>query len=101
MTLSFLKKMIFEVSTGNLMGRSVLPGCRWWLDSLSQFLVVMALMSLSLGIINLLPIPMLDGGMVVLNLIELMLGRPVPEGAQVLISGRCGVDWWFVSLRNL
>ena len=27
---------------------------------------------------------MLDGGMVVLNLIELILGRPVPEGAQVL-----------------
>ena len=40
---------------------------------------------------------MLDGGMVVLNLIELMLGRPVSEGRSLRISGRCGVDWWFVS----
>ena len=87
MTLSFLKKMIFgEVSTGNLMGPIGIAKVAGEVvqTSLSQFLVVMALMSLSLGIINLLPIPMLDGGMVVLNLIELMLGRPVPEGAQVL-----------------
>ena len=87
MTLSFLKKMILgEVSTGNLMGPIGIAKVAGEVvqTSLSQFLVVMALMSLSLGIINLLPIPMLDGGMVVLNLIELMLGRPIPEGAQVV-----------------
>ena len=86
MTLSFLKKMIFgEVSTANLMGPIGIAKVAGEVvqTSFSQFLVVMALMSLSLGIINLLPIPMLDGGMVVLNLIELILGKPVPEGAQV------------------
>ena len=29
------------------------------------------------------PIPMLDGGMVVLNLIELIWGKPIPEKIQV------------------
>ena len=87
MTLSFLKKMVFgEVSTGNLMGPIGIAKVAGEVvqTSFNQFLVVMALMSLSLGIINLLPIPMLDGGMVVLNLIEMILGKPLPETAQVL-----------------
>ena len=86
MTLSFLKKMIFgELSTGNLMGPIGIAKVAGEVvqTSLTQFLTVLALMSLSLGIINLMPIPMLDGGMVVLNLIELILGKPVPEKIQV------------------
>ena len=87
MTMSFFKKMIFgELSTGNLMGPIGIAKVAGEVvqTSMIQFLTVLALMSLSLGIINLLPIPMLDGGMVLLNLIELIAGRPIPENVQVI-----------------
>jgi len=40
-------------------------------------------MSLSLGIINLLPIPILDGGHLLYYLIELVKGSPVSERAMI------------------
>ena len=36
-----------------------------------------AVISINLGILNLLPIPVLDGGFIVLLLIELVIGRPL------------------------
>jgi len=48
------------------------------------FLSFMALMSVSLGILNLLPIPMLDGGHLLYYLIEAIRGRPVSEQVQLL-----------------
>lgn len=45
------------------------------------FLQFLALVSLSLAIINLLPIPMLDGGHLLYYLIELVRGRPLGERA--------------------
>ena len=47
------------------------------------FFSFMALMSVSLGVLNLLPIPMLDGGHLVYYLIELIRGRPVSEQVQM------------------
>lgn len=41
-----------------------------------------AMLSVSLGLINLFPIPMLDGGHVLFNLIEWIWGRPLPERVQ-------------------
>jgi regulator of sigma E protease len=41
-----------------------------------------ALLSINLGLINLFPIPMLDGGHLVFYAFEAMLGRPVPEQIQ-------------------
>jgi len=49
----------------------------------SSFLFFMGLISLSLGILNLLPIPILDGGHIVWYLIEWAKGSPVPERIQV------------------
>ena len=46
------------------------------------FLGFLALISINLGIINLLPVPVLDGGHLVYYLIELFTGRPVPEKIQ-------------------
>ena len=46
---------------------------------LAWFLSFLAVISLSLGILNLLPIPILDGGHVVYYLIELFKGSPVSE----------------------
>ena len=47
------------------------------------FLSTLALISISLGVLNLLPIPILDGGQVVYQLAELVKGRPVSERAQL------------------
>ena len=51
---------------------------------------VLALLSVSLGILNLLPIPLLDGGHVLYCLAEIVVRRPVSERVQVL-SGQVGV----------
>jgi regulator of sigma E protease len=48
------------------------------------FLTMLALISISLGVLNLLPIPILDGGQVVYQLAELVKGGPVSERAQLL-----------------
>ncbi|MFE1719634.1 RIP metalloprotease RseP, partial [Acinetobacter baumannii] len=47
------------------------------------FISFMALMSVSLGILNLLPIPMLDGGHLVYYIIEAIRGKPVSEQIQM------------------
>ncbi len=51
---------------------------------LASFLSFLAVVSLSLGIINLLPIPLLDGGQVVYQLAEAIKGKPLSERAQIL-----------------
>ncbi|MFB2537738.1 MULTISPECIES: RIP metalloprotease RseP [unclassified Acinetobacter] len=47
------------------------------------FFGFMALMSVSLGVLNLLPIPMLDGGHLLYYLVEAVRGRPVSEQIQI------------------
>ena len=49
---------------------------------LVYFLGFLALISINLGIINLLPLPVLDGGHLLYYLIELLTGKPVPEKVQ-------------------
>ena len=46
------------------------------------FLSIMAYISISLGLINLFPIPMLDGGHLMFYLIEKILGRPLSQNIQ-------------------
>ena len=46
------------------------------------FLSIMAYISISLGLINLFPIPMLDGGHLMFYLIEKVLGRPLSQKVQ-------------------
>ena len=50
----------------------------------TTWLSFLALLSISLGAINLLPIPVLDGGHIVLHSLEGLLGRPVPEQIQIM-----------------
>ena len=88
MTLAMMKKMIVgSVSAENLVGPvgivkiagdSARVG--WYF-----FLNIMALMSVSLGVLNLLPIPMLDGGHVVFTSIEMLRGKPIPERLQMAV----------------
>ena len=49
---------------------------------IESFLRFLAIVSLSLGVINLLPIPMLDGGHLLFYLIEMVKGSPVSEAVQ-------------------
>lgn len=49
---------------------------------LVYFLSFMAFISINLGIINLMPLPMLDGGHLMFYIIELISGRQVPEKFQ-------------------
>jgi regulator of sigma E protease len=56
----------------------------------ANFLSFLAGVSLSLGILNLLPIPMLDGGQIVYQLAEAAKGSPLSERAQ-LVGQQVGV----------
>lgn len=73
------------------------------------YLWLLALLSLSLGILNLLPIPILDGGHVLYYLIELVKGSPVSERAMAvgnfigmaLIAALMGLAFYNDIVNNL
>ena len=85
MTLSMLKKMIAGLlSVQNLVGPVGIAQIAGDTvkTSWQMFFGVMALMSISLGVLNLLPVPLLDGGQVVFIVIEAVKGSPVSDGLQ-------------------
>jgi regulator of sigma E protease len=49
----------------------------------SNFLGFLAIVSISLGVLNLLPVPVLDGGQIVYQLVEWLKGSPMSERAQL------------------
>tara|TARA_R110002167_G_scaffold70821_3_gene199925 strand:- start:6030 stop:7382 length:1353 start_codon:yes stop_codon:yes gene_type:complete len=53
-------------------------------SGLESFLNFLAYLSISLGILNLLPIPVLDGGHLLYFLVEAVRGRPVSERTQLV-----------------
>lgn len=52
-------------------------------SGLESYIGFLALLSVSLGVLNLLPIPVLDGGHLLYYTVELIAGKPVPERVQV------------------
>ncbi len=79
-TLTFLYKMALgEVSVRNISGPiTIAKYAGLSADAgLSKFLGFLAIVSISLGVLNLLPIPMLDGGHLFYYLIEIVKGSPV------------------------
>jgi regulator of sigma E protease len=86
-TLKSIKKMLMGlISPKNLSGpitiaKVATASAKSGLESYISFL---ALLSVSLGVLNLLPIPVLDGGHLLFYTIELLAGRPVPEKIQTL-----------------
>ncbi len=87
MILSIIKKMIFgQVSVKNLSGPISIAQIAGDTAKYSwrSFVGIIAFLSVSLGIFNLLPIPLLDGGHVLFNTAELVTGKPVPERIQIL-----------------
>lgn len=85
MTVKLLWRMLFrEASTSNLSGPISIAGYASKSASLGvvAFLTFLAVVSTGLAVINLLPIPLLDGGHLFFYLLESALGRPVPEAIQ-------------------
>ena len=54
------------------------------LQGLGAFMGLLALLSISIGILNLLPVPLLDGGHLLYYLIEFIKGSPVSAQGQIL-----------------
>ena len=50
-----------------------------------QLLYLMAVITINLGIVNLLPLPALDGGRLVFILIEMIFRRPVPQKYESIV----------------
>ncbi len=71
-----LKNLSGPLSIAEFAGDSAQAG-------VSAFLGFLVLISLSLGFLNLLPIPILDGGQIVYQCIEWLKGSPLSERAQV------------------
>ena len=55
-------------------------------QGVAEFIGLLALISISVGVLNLLPVPVLDGGQIVYQLVELVKGGPVSERAQVVFQ---------------
>jgi len=52
-----------------------------------EYAWLVAVLSLSLGVMNILPIPPLDGGKVVVEIIEALVRRPIPKKISYALSG--------------
>jgi regulator of sigma E protease len=72
-----LKNVSGPLSIANYAGISALEGG-------TAFLSFLALISISLGVLNLLPIPILDGGQIVYQLAEAVNGQPLSMRTQML-----------------
>jgi regulator of sigma E protease len=69
---SSIKNLSGPVTIADYAGKSAAMG-------FTQYLVFLALMSVSLGVLNLLPLPLLDGGHLMYYLWEVLSGKPVAQ----------------------
>lgn len=87
LTLGVLGKMVTgQVSMSNLSGPITIATVAGRSAEIGwhRFVYVLALLSVSLGVLNLLPIPILDGGHILFCLAEIAKGGPVSERTQAL-----------------
>ncbi|MGL5997245.1 MAG: RIP metalloprotease RseP, partial [Pseudomonas proteolytica] len=85
LTLDSLKKMLFgELSVKNLSGPITIAKVAGASaqSGVADFLNFLAYLSISLGVLNLLPIPVLDGGHLLFYLVEWVRGRPLSDRVQ-------------------
>lgn len=86
MTVVGLKKLAFGEVSAKSVGGPIMIGKlagdtfaeRGWED----FLRIMAIISISLGVFNLIPVPILDGGHIVFAVLESIRGRPLSQNVQ-------------------
>lgn len=87
LTLKVLGKLITgEASLKNLSGPITIAKYAGISARISaeQFFSFLAIISISLGVLNLLPIPMLDGGHLLYYLVEMVKGSPVSEAVEAV-----------------
>ena len=72
-----IKNISGPITIANYAGKSAVIG-------FSVFMSFLAIVSLSLGVLNLLPVPMLDGGHLMYYLIEIVKGSPVSEKFEMM-----------------
>ena len=83
---SIYKMIVGDVHAGNLGGPVRIAEFAGDLAELgiTPYLMLLALLTIALGLINLLPIPMLDGGHVLFGLVEWITNRPIPLKIQAI-----------------
>lgn len=82
LTLKMLGKMLIgEVSLKNITGPITIADYAGQTARIGviSYLTFLAFISISLGVMNLLPIPVLDGGLLLYYSLELLTGRAIPE----------------------
>lgn len=87
LTLQFIGRMLLgHVSVNHLNGPISIAkmASQSAYSGWTVFISFLAYLSVSLGVLNLLPVPMLDGGHLLYYLIEMVSGRPVPERIQAM-----------------
>jgi regulator of sigma E protease len=93
LTVTMMGRMIIgQVSVKNISGPINIAQAAGFTAAagLTAFLSFLAIVSISLGIINLLPIPLLDGGQIVYQVVEIAKGSPVSDRAQ-LVGQQVGI----------
>lgn len=89
LTLRMIGKMIVgEVSVKNLSGPITIATYAGYTASagIGAFLYFLAVVSISLGVLNLLPIPLLDGGHLMYYLVEMVKGNPLSDELQLKLQ---------------
>ncbi len=89
MTLKMIGRMIIgKASVDNLSGPISIAQYAGQSASMGlvQFLKFIAIVSISLGVLNLLPIPVLDGGHLMFYGLEAAMGKPIPESIQIMFQ---------------
>jgi regulator of sigma E protease len=78
-----IKNISGPINIAQYAGDSALAG-------MNAFLTFLALVSISLGVLNLLPVPILDGGQIVYQTVELVKGSPLSDRSQ-LVGQQVGI----------
>src|SRR6202051_4540467 len=89
---SLTVQMLWRIVTGQVSAKissAEFAGISAYLG-LSAFLAFLAIISVSLGVLNLMPVPLLDGGQVVYQLVEAVKGTPLSERSQ-LVGQQVGI----------
>jgi regulator of sigma E protease len=86
---SLTVQMLWRIVTGQVSAKNIsgpisiaeFAGISAYLGA-TAFVAFLAIISVSLGVLNLMPVPLLDGGQVVYQLVEAVKGSPLSERAQ-------------------
>lgn len=81
---TLIKLLTGDISVTNLSGPvAIAKGAGMSADyGIGYFLGFLALISVNLGLMNLIPLPVLDGGHLLYYFAELVIGKPIPERIQ-------------------